>query len=267
MVVAAVLGPLACGSARPHAHTGTPGYARDASGTVARSETPGLITSSREVQPIEAEPSGEQPPETAGRKSVTSRARATTPSRQRTGERIARRATELVGVTSLRSVSSAVPDDCTGLVRLAYSSAGIDLMAGPGRTGENGVTHIYRTLRRRGALHRAKPRPGDLVFFRETYDRDNDGRRDDGLTHVGVVERVEPGGLVTFIHRGGKGVARSRMHLRWPTTHRARASREVLNDYLRRASRRHRAYVTGELFAGFASPERLAAPPTVSPSR
>ncbi|MFP2927046.1 CHAP domain-containing protein [Pyxidicoccus sp. 3LG] len=183
------------------------------------------------------------------------------------GERIAARATGLVGVTSLRSVSSTVPDDCTGLARLAYTSAGLDLMAGPGRKGDNGVTHIYRVMRRRGALHRSKPRPGDLVFFRETYDRDGDGRRDDGLTHVGVVERVEPGGLVTFVHRGGKGIARSRMHLRWPTRHHARSSREVLNDYLRRASRQHRAYVTGELFAGFASPEPLARPPSVSRPR
>jgi hypothetical protein len=183
------------------------------------------------------------------------------------GERIARKATGLVGVTSLRTVSDDVPDDCTGLVRLAYDHAGIDLMAGPGRKGENGVTHIYRTVRRRGALHRSKPRPGDLVFFRETYDRDGDGRRDDGLTHVGVVERVEPGGLVTFIHRGGKGIARARMHLRWPATHRGRKSREVLNDHLRRASHHHRAYVTGELFAGFASPEPLASRPTVGPSR
>ena len=202
----------------------------------------------------------------AGRGSRPPRAKA--PVRQRVGERIAARATGLVGVASLRTVSRTVPDDCTGLVRLAYSSAGIDLMAaGPGRKGDNGVTHLYRAARARGALHRAKPRPGDLVFFRETYDRDGDNLRDDGLTHVGVVERVEPGGLITFIHRGGKGIARARMHLRWPATHRGRKGREVLNDYLRRASRRHRAYVTGELFAGFASPEPLAAPPVVGPSR
>jgi hypothetical protein len=183
------------------------------------------------------------------------------------GERIAARASTLVGVKDLRTVSREVPDDCTGLVRLAYDSAGIDLMAGRGRKGENGVTHIYRAARRKGALHRASPRPGDLVFFRETYDRDDDGRRDDGLTHVGVVERVEPGGLVTFIHRGGKGIARSRMHLRSPTTHREPKGRTVLNDYLRRASRKHRAYLTGELFAGFASPEPLASAPHVSPPR
>jgi hypothetical protein len=183
-------------------------------------------------------------------------------SRPRVGERIVDKATGLVGVSSLRTVSDTVPDDCTGLARLAYTHAGIDLMAPvPGRPGENGVTHIARAARRRGALHRAKPRPGDLVFFRETYDRDRDGRRDDGLTHIGVVEHVSPGGLVTFIHRGSKGIARARMHLRWPATHRARTGRKVLNDYLRRAFGGHRAYVTGELFVGFASPEALTPTP------
>ncbi|MCP3143919.1 CHAP domain-containing protein [Pyxidicoccus xibeiensis] len=203
------------------------------------------------------------------RASSTGSTAATAPaaSTSRVGKRIAANATGLVGVSSLRSVSTSVPDDCTGLARLAYTGTGIDLMAGPGRKGDNGVTHMYRSVRRRGALHRSKPRPGDLVFFRETYDRNGDGRRNDGLTHVGVVEQVEPGGLVTFIHRGGKGIARSRMHLRWPTHHRARTHREVLNDYLRRPSRTHRAYVTGELFAGFASPEPLAAPPSVGRPR
>ncbi|HZI11469.1 MAG TPA: NlpC/P60 family protein [Myxococcus sp.] len=233
MAVVAVLGLLACGSSRPHTRPAPP-------------------TSTDVAQATRAPP----PP-----------AKAAKPSKPRMGERIAARASGLVGVKDLRTVSRDVLDDCTGLVRLAYTSAGIDLMAGPGRKGENGVTHIYRAARRKGALHRAGPRPGDLVFFRETYDRDADGRRDDGLTHIGVVERVEPGGLVTFIHRGGKGIARARMHLRSPTTHRAPKGREVLNDYLRRASRKHRAWLTGELFAGFASPEALASAPHVRPAR
>ncbi len=105
------------------------------------------------------------------------------------------------------------------------------------------------------------PRPGDLFFFEETYDRNRDGRRNDGLTHIGVVERVEPDGVVTFIHRGGKGIARARLFLPEPETHWRKETREVLNDYLRRPSRTLRAYLTGELFVGFASPEPLASHP------
>jgi hypothetical protein len=155
-------------------------------------------------------------------------------------------------------VDRSVPDDCTGVVRHAYESVGIELMAGIGRAGNNGVTHIYQRARSLGAVHKGRPQPGDLVFFRETYDRDRDGRRDDGLTHVGIVERVEPDGSITFVHRGGKGVARARMDLRQPRVHRAQGNRAVVNDYLRRASRGSRAYLTAELFAGFASPGRLA---------
>jgi hypothetical protein len=167
----------------------------------------------------------------------------------------------------LRQVDRSVPDDCTGLARIAYESAGIELMAGAGRPGSNGVSHIYYRARRLGAVHKGRPQPGDLVFFRETYDRDRDGRRDDGLTHVGVVESVAPDGSITFVHRGSKGVARARMDLRHPKLHRARGSGAVVNDYLRRASGGSRAYLTGELFAGFASPGPLARAARATPPR
>ncbi|MBN1206425.1 MAG: CHAP domain-containing protein [Myxococcaceae bacterium] len=188
--------------------------------------------------------------------------RSATPGRQ-----IAARASQLVGVRDLRSVDGRMPDDCTGLVRLAYESAGIHLMDGAGVRGDNGVTAIYRKARSRGAVHRGRPKPGDLVFFRETYDRNRDGRRNDGLTHVGVVERVEGNGQITIVHRGSKGVARTRMNLRHPKVHRAQRGGAIVNDYLRQASRKQRAYVTGELFAGFASPGPLTRGGTVASRR
>jgi hypothetical protein len=48
------------------------------------------------------------------------------------------------------------------------------------------------------------------------------------------------------------------MNLQRPTTHRERKGGAVVNDYLRAASRKNRAYLTGELFVGFASPGPLA---------
>lgn len=201
--------------------------------------------------------------------------RGAPPSRPRTasrasrelGARIATRAAKLVGVSSVRQVDTSLPDDCTGVVRLAYESVGIELMAGRGRAGDNGVTHIYQRAKSLGALHQRRPQPGDLVFFRETYDRDRDGRRDDGLTHVAVVESVGKDGTVTFVHRGSKGVARSHLNLSYPKVHRARGSNTVVNDYLRRASQGRRAYLTGELFAGFASPGPLAQAGTAAARR
>ncbi|WP_224248646.1 CHAP domain-containing protein [Hyalangium gracile] len=193
---------------------------------------------------------------TARAQASSGRARAASRPASPAGRQIAARATQLVGVRSLRSVDASVPDDCSGLVRLAYEKAGIELMeGGGGRRGDNAVTYLYQRARRLGAVRRERPRPGDIAFFRETYDRNRDGRRNDGLTHVGIVERVEPDGQIILVHRGSKGVARTRMNLKHPTVHRQKRGGAVVNDYLRAASRKQRAYVTGELFAGFASPE------------
>jgi hypothetical protein len=170
---------------------------------------------------------------------------------------IVERAVQLVGVKQLGRVDRGVPDDCSGFVRLAYLKAGIDLVNHGFLNGENAVSAIYRRAQDRGAVHHRQPRPGDLVFFQETYDRNRDGKRNDGMTHIGVVESVDLDGTVTFIHRGSKGIARSRMNLLFPRTHRAGRDGPVLNDFLRAASRGQRAWLTGELFAGFASPGPL----------
>ena len=75
------------------------------------------------------------------------------------------------------------------------------------------------------------------------------------MTHVGIVETVEDDGTVTFIHRGGHGIVRAHMNLERRTTF--RDGDDTLNDVLRRKSRRSRAYLAGELFAGYASPDGL----------
>lgn len=163
-------------------------------------------------------------------------------------QRITAGAAGLVGLSSLRKATRQVPDDCTGLVWLVYGSAGVEL------AGD--VESLYRLARVKGAVHHSKPRPGDLAFFRETYDRNRDGLRNDGLTHVGVVESVERDGTVTFIHRGSAGVARAQMDPRRP--HLRSHEGEKVNDFLRAASGKRRAYLAGELFADYASAEALA---------
>ncbi|WP_395835248.1 NlpC/P60 family protein [Archangium violaceum] len=164
------------------------------------------------------------------------------------GRRVARRAGSLVG-TSL--ATHRVPDDCSGLARAAYKSVGIELLSQGTLPGENAVSAIHRRAQRSGALHRRTPKPGDLIFFRETYDRNRDGVRNDGLTHVGVIESVERDGTVVFVHRGGSGVKRARMNLRIPSKH--TQSGRVLNDYIRKAEGGQRARLTSELFSGYAS--------------
>jgi cell wall-associated NlpC family hydrolase len=162
---------------------------------------------------------------------------------------LALKAGSLVGLSTLRLAAPHLPDDCTGLVRAVYDSEGIALM-GAGQSGDNGVTAMYRRAFERSALHTTTPEPGDLVFFRETYDRNRDGKENDGLTHVGVVEAVAPDGTVTFVHRSGSGVTRARMNLAAPLDkHR--------NDFLRPKKKDSPALLTGELFVAFASAVKL----------
>ncbi|HEX8702569.1 MAG TPA: NlpC/P60 family protein [Myxococcaceae bacterium] len=171
--------------------------------------------------------------------------------RSEIARKAASRASRWVGLPSLTGVSREVNDDCSGLMHLAYWKPGLSLMPEQPLPGEGGVAAIYRKAQQLGAL-RGQPQPGDLVFFQETHDRNRDGRRNDGLTHIGVVERVSADGLVTFVHRAGGGVKRSRLHLLQPQV-RKDAKGRVLNDWLRRRDKHGQGQLAGELVVGFAA--------------
>jgi len=164
---------------------------------------------------------------------------------------ILQRSDHAVSVRKLARITPHYPDDCTGFVRWSYAAAGMEVFPDTARPGENGVGAIHRRARSLKALHWRRPRPGDLVFFRETYDRNRDGLRNDGLTHVGIVEAVDGRGIVTYTHRTRQGVVRSRMHPGRPTWFQRNGV--VWNDYVRGKQRTSRAYLSGELFAGYAS--------------
>jgi len=155
------------------------------------------------------------------------------------GSRLAERAHDAAGLASVRQLSRAANDDCSGFVKTIYGAEGVNLTPVPSRPGENGVSYIHRVAAARRAL-RQRPRPGDLVFFRNTYRK--------GLSHVGIVDSVH-GSEVSFVHRANSGIVRSRLDLRRPH---ARAH----NDVLRRGPR---PALTGELLAGFAAPDPLPA--------
>ena len=153
------------------------------------------------------------------------------------GARLAEHAHFAAGLHSVRQLSRTATDDCSGFVRTIYAREGVDLVVLPALPRENGVSNLHRLARAKRAL-RGRPRPGDLVFFRNTYRA--------GFSHVGIVEAVR-GSAVTFVHRTRGGIVRSRLDLRRPHAHR-------FNDVLRRAPRQALA---GELLAGFAAPEPL----------
>jgi len=162
-------------------------------------------------------------------------------------------ARSLLGHTRVKFGRRAYPNDCTGLVRAIYEQLGINLFQEAQR-GDSGVQAIHRFVRLHGQIFmEGPPLPGDLVFFRETYDRNRDGKPNDGLTHIGLVESVADDGTVMVIHRVKRGVVRYHMNLQRPGIHTDPKSGRTLNDYLRFARRGQRSVLTGELFVEFGS--------------
>lgn len=143
-------------------------------------------------------------------------------------------------------------DDCTSFVRALYEPLGINLLT-EAEPGDNGVTAMWRFASHHGRIFAGgRPLPGDLVFFKETYDLNRDGQTNDGLTHIGLVEDVEADGTVLVIHRVARGVVRYRMNLGAPTQLRTTGGKR-LNDWLRTEAPGSKPRLTAELFAGFAT--------------
>jgi len=138
--------------------------------------------------------------------------------------------------------------DCSGFVEAAMDSAGVHF--------EGSSRDLFEAARERGVLHRRhRPEIGDVAFFDDTYDKDGDGRVNDPLSHVAVVVRVDGDGTIGMLHLGGSGITSLTMNLRDPETH-LDAAGQLLNDYLRAASKRDTAkvkHMAGELWVAFGS--------------
>ncbi|HXV69366.1 MAG TPA: hypothetical protein VD738_10625 [Nitrospira sp.] len=178
-----------------------------------------------------ATPPIEGPHATTPERRPCCRSLALTPSRSA----IVRTAAKLVGAISIRSRGQRISYDCAGVARAIYLEHGIDLYEGGASDPHaNGVRIIYTHLQQHGGFHRGPVAlPGDLVFFDNTWDFNGDGKLNDPLTHIGVVERVEPDGTVIFISRVAAAVERYRMNLAQPHVHKTAEGR-ILNDYIRR---------------------------------
>ena len=168
---------------------------------------------------------------------------------------IVRTATQLIGASALEVNGRPIAADCAGVTRAIFMKHGIDLYDSSARDpNANGVRLIDAHVRQYGTLHRGPVvYPGDLVFFDNTWDYNGDGKVNDPLTHVGIVEGQEPDGTILFISRVAGAIEHYRMNLALPHVH-ATAEGKVLNDYLRRKDGRDPAetgYLTGELFAQF----------------
>ncbi len=162
------------------------------------------------------------------------------------GHQVAAAAGELVGARAMTAADRSYRYDCSGMVEAAYARAGWFL--------RGGSKDLWALAEEEGLIHHKKrPSLGDVVFWDNTHDRNHNGRRDDELTHVGIVEAVLDDDTIRIVHLGGSGVQRIAMNLHNPGQ-RTDDNGDIINSYLRNArDARHGPVLAGELFRGFAS--------------
>ena len=175
-------------------------------------------------------------------------------------KRIVNQARRMIGIKQKKIVvrGKSFRFDCSGFIFACYYGVGIDLEKKIDRSSVAGNLsyQLYKGLKGRSWKHRSRmPRPGDLVFFHNTYDRNRNRRWDDKITHVGLVEKVARDGTITWIHLVRSGIRRYVMHLRYPRIFEKKGKR--YNDFLRRRPKKDAnsgKYLSGSLFATFSSP-------------
>ncbi|MEN9797187.1 MAG: hypothetical protein RL653_883 [Pseudomonadota bacterium] len=163
--------------------------------------------------------------------------------------------------------------DCSGYVRAAHLSLGLDLFVPRPQDPASRARHVggvglilwynqhHGTYWPRSVppeQYPVEPRPGDIVYFHDTHDRNKNRRFDDPFTHVGIVEAVDEHGTVTFLHAAGHIVKREKMNLRHP--HRGRDDAgNIINHTLRvrkRWEKKGDPHLAAELFAGYGRLQR-----------
>ncbi len=112
--------------------------------------------------------------------------------------------------------------DCTGVILAIYYYAGIDFTPAMRKYTGNGVTRLYKYLRENKLLYKTEqPAPGDIIFWDNTWDANEDGEYNDYLTHIGMVLEVDSSGRITYVHHNyRKGIITEYMNLTDPDTDR-----------------------------------------------
>jgi len=148
--------------------------------------------------------------------------------------------------------------DCTGTVLAIYYYAGIDLARDFNKYTGNGVTRLYKSLEAEELLYDTRyPVTGDIIFWDNTYDRNEDGKWNDPLTHVGMVMNVSADGDVEYVHLNyHKGIIVEDMNLRHPEIHQQieKGRMRIINSPMRmkQAGKAHpENWLSGQLFKIF----------------
>ena len=108
--------------------------------------------------------------------------------------------------------------DCSGALLAIYYRSGIDLEKCYAGYEGNGVKRLYSSLRDNKLIFSPKePKPGDIIFWDNTYDRNEDGKFNDYFTHAGMVVSVDKKGTITYVHHNYRqGLIYEKMNLKYP---------------------------------------------------
>jgi hypothetical protein len=165
-------------------------------------------------------------------------------------KRLAAIASSFIGKSKLLVKEQSFRPDCSGAIRAIFAQAGLRLGGIIKKEDDNDVKAIYRYVYKYGRIEKSQPEAGDLVFFHNTFDRSRNGKMNNALTHIGLVEQVS-GETVFFVHYLGQAIIRSRLNLSRPEEAFDTKTNARINHILRKATHKERAYTTAELFAGF----------------
>ena len=120
--------------------------------------------------------------------------------------------------------------DCIGTVSAIYYGMSLDVQKDFDLYSGDGVNRLWMTLRERNAIFTDRlPRPGDVVFWSNTHDANNDGDRiHDPRTHAGIVLAVDDDGTISYVHENlYSGIVIEQMNLLRPTTARDEKGKKI----------------------------------------
>jgi len=165
-------------------------------------------------------------------------------------------ANRLIGAEKLFVKNRSFNMDCSGTVMAIYWYAGIDLAKSFPLYSGSGTERIYKYLDDRGLLYQTMlPAPGDIIFWDNTYDKNENGKTDDYLTHMGMVVNVDDKGNIEYIHENyRKGIILANMNLYQTDTYFKIVNGEkiILNEPMRmKGSFKTSKWLSSQLYNNF----------------
>jgi len=169
--------------------------------------------------------------------------------REAGSDRVAERAARVANGFLLQNVTTVridghpvrIDHDCSNFVRAAYgvaSNGKIDLFEKAIASGAvpsgvtSGVLLISRLFEANYRYGKKKVKVGDVIIFDDTWDKNNNRKRDDPYTHVGIVTDIRQDGTIEFVHGNvGRKIKRGYINFDHPDV--ARFNGKAVNSYLR----------------------------------